>query len=200
MNSNQTIEYYEKNAELFVAGTLPVDFTEIQDGFLAFLPGGGSVLDFGCGSGRDTKYFLEKGFNVEAVDGSEVLCKMASENTGITVKHMLFQELNAVEKYDGIWACASILHLSKESLKDVFKKMICATKNGGYIYVSFKYGEFEGLRGDRYFTDFTESKFIDFLSNFPVLSLVDKRITCDVRPNRENEKWLNLIIKKSNTI
>ena len=200
MNSNQTIDYYEKNADSFAAGTISVDFTEIQDRFLSFLPADGFILDFGCGSGRDTKYFLEKGFNVEAVDGSEALCKIASENTGITVKHMLFQELDAVEKYDGIWACASILHLPKESLKDVFKKMICATKNDGYIYVSFKYGEFEGLRGDRYFTDFTESKFIDFLSSFPVLSLVDQRITCDVRPNRENEKWLNLILKKSNTI
>ncbi len=121
MNSNQTIEYYEKNADSFVAGTLSVDFTEIQDRFLSFLPADGFILDFGCGSGRDTKYFLEKGFYVDAVDGSEALCKIASENTGITVKHMLFQELGALEKYDGIWACASILHLPKESLKDVFK-------------------------------------------------------------------------------
>ena len=200
MNSNQTIDYYEKNADSFVAGTLSVDFTEIQDRFLSFLPTDSFVLDFGCGSGRDTKYFLEKGFNVDAVDGSEALCRMASENTGIIVKHMLFQELDSVEKYDGIWACASILHLPKESLYDVFNKMICATKNGGYIYVSFKYGEFEGYRGDRYFTDFTESKFKDFIRNFPVLTIIDQIITCDVRPNRENEKWLNLIIKKSNTI
>ncbi len=200
MNSNQTIDYYEKNADSFVAGTLSVDFTEIQDRFLSFLPADGFVLDFGCGSGRDTKYFLEKGFNVDAVDGSEALCRMASENTGIIVKDMLFKELDSVEKYDGIWACASILHLPKESLNDVFKKMTCATRNGGYIYVSFKYGEFEGYRGDRYFTDFTESKFKDFIRNFPVLTIIDQRITCDVRPNRENEKWLNLIIKKSNTI
>ena len=200
MNSNQTIDYYEKNADSFVAGTISVDFTEIQDRFLSFLPADGFILDFGCGSGRDTKYFLEKGFNVDAVDGSEALCKMASENTGITVKHMLFQELDAIEKYDGIWACASILHLPKESLKDVFKKMICATKNDGYIYVSFKYGEFEGLRRDRYFTDFTEERFEEFLKDIPQLMITEDWISRDARPGRSDERWLNLILKKSDTV
>jgi len=114
-----TLEYYDENADQFIQGTLSVDFMKIQDRFLNKLKPCASILDFGCGSGRDTKCFLERGYKVEAADGSEKLCKMASEYTGIEVKHMLFSELDAQEKYDGIWACSSILHLPKSELKPV---------------------------------------------------------------------------------
>ena len=126
MNSSTTLDYYNQNAQSFASGTVSVDFHETQDRFLKLLDKGSLVLDFGCGSGRDTKYFLEHGYQVDAIDGSKELCKIASEYTGITVKQMLFQELNETEKYDGIWACSSILHRSKEELKTVLKKMIAA--------------------------------------------------------------------------
>ena len=107
---NTTIEYYENNAESFSQATLNVDFSDVQDRFASLIPEGAFILDFGCGSGRDTKYFLGRGFKVDAIDGSENLCKIASENTGIEVRNMLFSELDAGELYDGIWACSSILH------------------------------------------------------------------------------------------
>ena len=116
-----TIEYYEKNAEGFVERTFNVDFSETQERFAKQVRTGGLVLDFGCGSGRDTKWFLDKGFRVEAIDGCETLCDIASKNTGISVKHMFFNELDEQEKYDGIWACSSILHCPKDELTDVFK-------------------------------------------------------------------------------
>lgn len=111
--NNKTLDYYNQNADQFVKGTVSVDFKETQDRFLGALSGK-RVLDFGCGSGRDTKYFIENGFEVVATDGSEELCKSASEYTGIAVKQMLFQELDEIDKYDGIWACSSILHLTKK--------------------------------------------------------------------------------------
>ena len=200
MKTDKTIEYYEKNAELFTAGTLNVEFNDVQDWFLSYIPKGGMILDFGCGSGRDTKYFLEKGYKVDSIDGSEALCEIASNNTGIRVRHMYFDELDEFEEYDGIWACASILHLPIEELQDVFFKMIHALRNSGYIYSSFKYGDFEGYRNDRYFTDFTEKKFQLFISNLPELTMIEKRITLDVRPGRDNEKWLNIIMRKSDII
>lgn len=91
-------------------------------------------------------YFLKSGFDVTATDGSEELCKYASEYTGIQVKQMLFQDLDEVDYYDGIWACSSILHLSKNELRIVMNKMSRALKSGGIIYTSFKYGNFEGER------------------------------------------------------
>ena len=193
---NTTIEYYENNAESFSQGTLNVDFSDVQDRFASLMPDGAFVLDFGCGSGRDTKYFLGRGFKVDAIDGSENLCKIASENTGIEVRNMLFSELDAGELYDGIWACSSILHLPKEDLRDVFGRMIRALKKGGYVYTSFKYGEAEGLRKGRYFTDFTEEAFREFIREIPEMEIIDEWVSADVRPGRNEEKWLNIILKK----
>ena len=194
---DNTIEYYNKNAEQFVQGTLFVDFTATQERFLSKLSVGAYILDFGCGSGRDTKYFLDKGYLVEATDGSAELCKLASEYTGICVKQMLFEELDESEKYDGIWACSSILHLDKRALKGVLKKMAAALKTDGVVYTSFKYGNFEGERNGRYFADFTLETFGEYMREGPELQIEEYWITGDVRPGRGEEKWLNLILRKS---
>lgn len=151
-----------------------------------------------CGSGRDTKYFLEQGHQVEAVDGSAELCRLASEYTGIPVKQFLFQELDETEKYDGIWACASILHLKKCELPGVLEKICRALKTNGVAYLSFKYGDFEGERNGRYFTDMTETSAGELLTAVPELKLEKQWISGDVRTDRGNEKWLNLILRKSN--
>jgi SAM-dependent methyltransferase len=194
---NDTLKYYEINASDFSKSTVKVDFSEVQDKFLELIPKGGTMLDYGCGAGRDTKAFLEKGYRVEAVDGSEKLCKIAGEYTGIEVKQMLFNELDEVNKYDGIWACASILHLPKDELRTVLKKMIRAVKPGGYIYASFKYGEFEGDRNGRYFTDFTKNTFKQFIQDFAEVRIEEMWISVDVRPGRGDEKWLNVIMQRS---
>ena len=196
---SKTIDYYNENAEAFVSGTLNAEFTVTQDQFLTYIPEGGKILDFGCGSGRDARYFLTKGYDVEATDGSESLCKIASENAGIEVSQMLFSELDEYERYDGIWACASILHLTKDELKDVIPKMIRAVKPGGYIYTSFKYGDFEGYRGVRFFKYFTEDSFNEFITDYSGIQIVEEWITSDVRPGRGDEKWLNIILQKSVT-
>ena len=193
--TNKTLDYYNQNAESFIQGTVSVDFKQTQDKFLQSLTGK-TILDFGCGSGRDTKYFIESGYAVTAIDGSEELCKSASAYTGIQVKHMLFQDLDEVDCYDGIWACSSILHLPKEELKIVTQKMSRALKPNGIIYTSFKYGNFEGERNGRYFTDFTLDEFKDFISDVKDIAIEEYWITGDVRPGREDEKWLNLILRK----
>ena len=191
-----TIEYYNKNAEKFITGTIDVDFEVVQNRFIDKLAKGASLLDFGCGSGRDTKYFLERGYKVTAIDGSQELCKIASEYTGITVKQMLFQELEEQNVYDGIWACSSILHLHKQELTLVLKKMCVALKKEGIIYASFKYGEFEGERNGRYFTDFTEESFLKLLGKINSLVPDSIWISNDARKERSDERWLNIILRK----
>ncbi len=193
---NQTLDYYNQKAKEFVSGTVDVVFTEIQDVFLQYISAGGNILDFGCGSGRDTKYFLSKGYDVDATDGSEELCRIASDYSGITVKHMLFEELDAVEKYDGIWACASILHVEKKQLPDILKKIAVATKNGGVVYTSFKYGDSEGMRNGRYFTYLKEDSFQEILDTVPELTIEKLWVSADVRADRGDEQWLNLILRK----
>lgn len=191
-----TLEYYARNFKEFGESTFNVDFSSTQERFLRHLPPKAAILDFGCGSGRDTSYFLQKGFSVTATDGSPEMCRLASANTGQEVKHLLFQELDAESAFDGIWACASVLHLPKTELKDVFLRMEKALKDNGILYVSFKYGSFEGLRNGRFFTDFTEDEFKDFLSQNSGMKIIDYWITADVRPERKEEKWLNLLIRK----
>ena len=192
----KTIEYYNENVSKFVNDTQDVVFCATQDLFLSYLNEGDSILDLGCGSGRDTKYFLSKGYKVDATDGSEEICKVASDYTGINVKCLLFNELDEIDKYDGIWACASILHLDRDDLIDVFHRIARALKDNGILYTSFKYSEFEGMRNGRYFTDFTIESFNEFQTNIPEFIIEKKWITSDVRNGREDEKWLNLIMRK----
>ena len=194
---NTTINYYNLNAKKFIENTQNADMHLTQDKFLQLLPESASILDFGCGSGRDTKYFLEKGYQVAAIDGSAELCRLAGNFTGIKVKEMLFQELDEIGVYDGIWACSSILHLPKQELLPVIRKMCIALKDNGVIYTSFKYSNFEGERNGRYFTDFTEDTFREFIKVIPELTVEDQWITLDVRPGRGEEKWLNLILQKN---
>lgn len=193
---NSTLDYYNSQASKFFDNTVGVDFSNIEDRFLKYIPKKGLILDFGCGSGRDTKYFLERGFMVEAIDGSEELCKAASRYTGIAVKHCYFSDLDETGKYDGIWACASVLHESSETIPFIFSRMEKALKSGGALYVSFKYGSFEGERGGRYFTDMTEERLDMALKNCHDLQTREEWVSSDARPDRSDEKWLNAILVK----
>lgn len=193
---DKTLKYYNKNVQSFASGTVSVKFTEVQDKFLEKLNPDAYILDFGCGAGRDTKYFLSRGYQIDAIDGSEQLCRIASKYTGIKVRQMLFQELDEKEKYDGIWACASILHLPKKQLREVLENMYAALKSEGWIYTSFKHGKFEGERNGRYFTDFTTDTFKDFIHDMHGLKIEEHWITGDARPGRGEEKWLNLLLQK----
>lgn len=197
MDINKTLTYYNTNAHRFTSDTLDVEFSTIQDSFLAQLPAGALIMDFGCGSGRDSRYFLQKGYRVEACDGSEEMVKAATRNAGIPVKKMLFSELNEENRYDGLFACASILHVPSKDLPDIFTRMKKAVKKGGILYVSFKYGTFEGIRNGRYFTDLTEESLHAILDRVGGLEIIRTGITGDARPGREDEKWLNVLLRAS---
>lgn len=193
---NKTIEYYNKNVEPFVSSTKDVEFNKMQNMLLKYLKKGDYILDLGCGSGRDSKAFLEKGFKVVSVDGSEKLCNIASSYIGQEVIFTTFQNFKSDIKFNGIWACASLLHLPYKDLKEVIKNLRNNLKEEGYFYLSFKYGEFEGERNGRYFTNMTEKKFRNLIKDILEYEIVEEKITSDARKGREEEKWLNIILKK----
>jgi len=195
---DKTLEYYDSSFEAFKKDTVNVEFSDIQDRFLSYLDPGSLILDFGCGTGRDSRYFLGKGYKVEAIDGSGEMVRIAKEVSGLDVKQMLFDELNETEKYDGIFACASILHVSFEELPHIFDLMIRALKDNGILYVSFKYGDFEGEVKGRYFTYLTEDRFEELIRDKKELKILEEYVSSDVRPGREDEKWLNIFLRKSN--
>ena len=194
--NQSTIDYYNENASRFTGDTQTLEFTEVQDRFIEQLPDNAIVMDFGCGSGRDSLYFLNRGFRVTAIDGSEEMVRIASELTGLEVKQCFFTELNDINIYDGIWACASLLHCQREELHDVFHRLVRALKQNGVLYCSFKYGTFEGERNGRWFLDMNEDVFSEFIMHFPELELVDEWISSDIRPGRDSEKWLNILLRK----
>ena len=193
---SETINYYDKNANEFFETTVSADMSEQENFFEKYLYKGAILLDCGCGSGRDTKYFLEKGYEVTAIDGSKELCMKAGKLTGIDIKHMFFKDINFYNKFDGIWACASLLHLDKEDLIDVINKLKVAMTSKGVLYVSFKYGEFCGLRNSRFFLDLTEVELNKIIGVVGGLKVEETYVSVDVRTGRENEKWLNAIITK----
>ena len=139
---------------------------------------------------------MDRGFETDAIDGSEELVRIASEYTGIEVRQMYFQNLDEKEAYDGIWACSSILHLSYGELEDVFVKMARALNHHGILYNSFKYLTAEGEPSGRYFTDMTERKMDKLLKDVNTFDIMEMWVTDDVRPGRAEEKWLNMILRK----
>ena len=195
-NTEKTLAYYNEKAADFVAGTVDVEFSEMQNDFLSFIKEGGKILDLGCGSGRDSKMFIESGYKVTAVDGSSELAKKASEYIGQDVICSTFQDFVPEETYDGIWACASLLHLAPEDIKTVMNKLKGYLAKDGVFYVSLKYGDFSGERNGRFFTDYTEASFNELLKEIPGLEVARTYITSDVRPGRAAERWLNAYLVK----
>lgn len=191
----ETLDYYNSNADQFFASTIEADISELRNRFIQYFKQGDYILDLGCGSGRDTKAFLDKGFRVDAIDGSEELCKKASEYTGIRVKHQYFQDINEEEKYDGIWACASLLHVTYYELSDVFIRLHKALKTNGIFYMSFKLGDSDVIRDGRCFTDMNDLRFDSLNVQRLGFEEIDRWQTIDVRPDR-NVEWFNVILKK----
>ena len=192
---DKTLEYYETNTVEFYESTVIADLTILHDKFLEQVPVGGRILDFGCGSGRDTKAFLDRGYQVDAIDGSAELSKLASQYTGIQVRCMDFFDLDAINTYDGIWACASLLHVEKQRIPDIISKLRDALVTGGVLYMSFKYGDFNEFRDERHFTDLNEELAEELLSKINGIETVDIWQSYDVRRGKDVH-WLNVMVRK----
>ncbi len=191
-----TLDYYNQNAEEYYSGTVEADVSKLYSRFEPLLPEHAKIIDIGCGSGRDSKHFIEAGYAVTAVDGSEELCRRAEKLIGIPVQCMLFSELDYDSEFDAAWACSSLLHVPKDEMPDVIHRICKALKPGGLFYASYKYGDQERQVSGRAFSDYTEHDLPTLTGYGQGLSLVEYWISEDVRPGREHEKWLNIIWKK----
>jgi len=191
----KTIDYYNQYADEFAQATLHVDMESLYQPFLAELPECARILDVGCGSGRDTLAFKNRGYQVDAIDYSEVLVERATQLTGISVQQQSFYEIEVQDIYDGVWACASLLHCDRNRLPEVLKRIDAALRHGGVCYMSFKYGTTDRVKDGRAFTDLDEEQAQELLDQLNGVRVLKHWITVDQRPERQ-EKWLNLLWKK----
>jgi len=193
---NQTLEYYDKNAIAFFAGTVNIDMSSLYKRVEAYLKPNAHILDLGCGSGRDSKYFLNRGYHVTAVDGSEQLCQLASEVIGQEVLHLRFRDLNFHEEFDAVWACASLLHVEKGQMTAVLQRIFKSIKPGGILYASYKYGDTQRIKDNQLFNDYMERDLEMLFSGIDGAVVKEWWISGDVRAERKNEKWLNVVVRK----
>lgn len=195
-NIDETVAYYENNASTFIESTINADVSSLYKDFEKLINPGCKILDLGCGSGRDSRYFVRRGYSVVAVDPSPVMCAHTRAMVDIPVFEMKAEDMQFPNEFDAVWACASLLHVSREKQIDVFRLICKALKNDGIFYCSWKYGNDDRSVDGRHFTDLTEDFLTDLLKKMPVFEEEKVWITHDVRKDKQNQKWLNALIKK----
>ena len=194
----KTLEYYDNNIDAYKEMWLN-DFTnnynfEIPDIFLSYLNKNSNILDLGCGTGRDSKYFIDKGYEVTSIDGSYQMCKLAESLLNKEVKQINFLDINYNNEFDGIFACASLLHLSNSDLLLVLRKISNALKENGILYTCFKYGETERVDKGRFYNDMTLEKFTELCNNISNLKILKSWVTTQYK---SDTNFINFIIKKN---
>jgi SAM-dependent methyltransferase len=191
-----SIDYYNKYAAKEFEETVKQDMSEIMKEFLSHLEEGDTILDLGCGSGRDSLTLYELGYDVTPLDASGEMCKLAEIHTGLDVLQMTFEQMDFDDVFDGIWACASLLHTPKKELSGILTKIARALNDKGILYMSFKLGDFEGFRGERYFSDYTEDSISQLIRENGRFEIVKLWETDDIRSGHSDVRWLNVLAKK----
>ena len=191
-----SVNYYDVHAEEYATLTVNADMSETREKFLQYLPAGSAVMDAGCGSGRDSLYFIKKGYVVTMLDASAGMCKCAEKLTGRKALCMKFDEIDFVNQFDGIWACASLLHVSEKELGNVLARFCRALRDGGVLYASWKYGETERQDGERFYCDMTEEKLKNLLARVRLFDCLECWVAEDALPSGREQKWLNVALRK----
>lgn len=193
---DSTIRFYDQHVQDYVEATFKLDMSSLYAPFISLLPPNAHILDAGCGPGRDSLFFLRKGYRVTAFDASEKMVEKASQLTGLAVLQLQFQHVSFEMTFDGIWACATLLHVPESEMNDVFFRLGRALKPNGAFYLSFKYGNQEEIRSDRLFSDYDEEKFQTLLEFHPYFKVETMWKAPDLRAERKDEYWLNVILRK----
>ena len=203
--SESTLDYYDDNAVKFAIQTLSIDMHDLYELFLNQLPQTDTqcILDVGCGSGRDANYFAKEGYDVTAIDASAELIQWAQRHnmsSKIDWHHLDFSGIEKqpwANKFTGIWACASLLHVPFLELPCIIELLLETLTDEGVMYLSFKHGEGERVDEERFFCDMDELRWKTIVAKIPqvieyhIWLSADKRADC-------KDAWFNVMIKREN--
>jgi SAM-dependent methyltransferase len=197
-----SLDYYNKHAKTFVQNTLNLDMSALLNRFIENLPTGASILDIGCGSGRDAKWLKERGFKVYAIDGSHEMVRLAQEILIDDCAPCLFEAFDPLRvfgkaiDFDGMWASASLIHVAEDELKSVINLFGSYLKKGGKFYMSFKKSADNYQKEGRQFTNMTQLKYKRLIGDCPMFKLTDLFESQDIREDKAGEWWINAILEK----
>lgn len=190
------IEYYNKYAAKVFEDTVEQNMMPIAEEFLKLLEEGDTILDMGCGSGRDSLTFYELGYDVTPLDASEEMCRLAEVHTGLDVLQMTYEEMAFDGAFDGVWACGALIHIPKAELSGILQKVARALDEDGVFYLSMKLGDFEGFQGERYFSCYSEKELCSLLEADGFFQVVKEWVTNDVRSSHPETQWINVLARK----
>lgn len=193
-----TIRFYDEYADEYVRATVGMNMESLYEPFLSHVPPCGWILDAGCGSGRDSKIFLDRGYHVVSIDASQKMVDATTALTAQKARLLAFQEVGFSEEFDGVWACASLLHVPLRELPGVIGTLASALRPSGVFYASFKMGYGERNQDGRLFTDMDEATITALVGSIGGLELLRLWHSDDQRPDRD-DKWLNVLLRKAVT-
>lgn len=140
MSDKETLSAYNARATDYADRFGKKESEPRLDAFLDRLPAGGRVLDLGCGPARSAAQMIERGFEVDALDASEGMAKVALERFGIKVRVATFDAVDAEDHYDGVWANFSLLHAPRAEFPGHIARLHKALKAGGLLHLGLKTG------------------------------------------------------------
>lgn len=190
-----TIDYYNQYASKIFEDTVEQDMEKLRQKFLKCLEEGDTILDLGCGSGRDSLAFYDLGYDVTPLDASEEMCKLAEIHTGLEVLQMKYEDMEFDEAFDGIWGNAALIHVPEKELGDILERIIDALCQKGTLFLSFREGDQEGFQGKLYFCDYTEERLERILKETGRLEIQKIWVTEDAG-NDDDVHWVNVLAKK----
>lgn len=197
MPDNSTINYYNKNALEYFNKTCKIDMSANCERFCRYVKPGGCIIDIGAGSGRDMRYFKTHGYEVEGIDASGELCRIASAYAEAQVLNIPVSEWIPSHRYDGVWANASILHLPRTEIAGFFNKLPVILNPSGAAYISMKTGIDSGYDdAGRYFTAITEQELREFVTEENGLKITEIWYSADAL-QRDNVNWINIILQNN---
>lgn len=190
------IDYYNQYAATVFEDTVDQDMGAIMAPFLELLEEGDTILDMGCGSGRDSLTFYDLGYDVTPLDGSEEMCRLAEVHTGLDVLQMTYEEMAFDGAFDGVWACGAFVHIPKDEMPEIFRRVARALTEDGIFYLSMRLGDFEGFQGKRYFSCYSEKELRHLVEGDGLFTVLKEWVTRDVRSGHSDIQWINILARK----